>query len=811
MALQIKRGTNLQRLELLLAAGEPFFVTDAEALGVSPLWVGDGTTFGGVASMSPAVLTELTDVTIAGPADKQVLQYQGSTGQWANSNDLQISGQTILSGSLWSIGGAETESLDTNYNGVSYPLANSHTVTKPFTYTGIVTSGGARIVSSTNSLPTVAAGTRIVFPSIGSIGSVSGIAANNIYYVFNSTAGAMYLASTRANALAGTGLSAASGSASGLSETGQIYAEPGFGVGIAHRVSLDGGLTDKTAMQSAVVATDVSVGAEDFDYKLFLMTDGAIPSTPQFQLTSAGVLTATTVSGTTVSATTATVTGSTGSTSKDTGALVIQNGGLGVEENVNIGGTLSTGGAISSAGAVTVSATTESTGSTTGALKVAGGVGVAGKLNVAGDVRLSSATDSSSISTGALIVDGGVGVGGNMFVDGYFRVLNQAVIDNDLTVSGNLIVNGTTTTINSTTLSVDDKNIELGSVASSTDTTANGGGITLKNAQSGDKTIAWYSASNSWEFSNDIKAPGAYFGNILVAASSNNNTITSQTGNLTLTSATGNVDVNPGSLTVGVMSLGAVGSGTISTTANYPLVLAAYGSHSVQVSANNLFKTIGNSQLGESNATTLDILSKVTSDITFGDSGTTMRGVRGTAGSNDYWFVGADASATDSGSLILATGDNGTESIVVRQYTGSINDANTSYRELTLLDASGNTTLPGTLNVGGFGVGNGTLGSSTLVTTATTANQVLDTVDMTAYRTVKYVIQAYSTGNGVHSMECLVMHDNTTAYIQTYGEMYSGSSLISTSVDVSGSNMRLLVTPTNASTTIKVTKTSIAA
>ena len=41
-----------------------------------------------------------------------------------------------------------------------------------------------------------------------------------------------------------------------------------------------------------------------------------------------------------------------------------------------------------------------------------------------------------------------------------------------LTLSGNLTVGGTTTTVNSTTLTVDDKNIELGSVASPSDSTA---------------------------------------------------------------------------------------------------------------------------------------------------------------------------------------------------------------------------------------------------------------------------------------------------------------------------------------------------
>ena len=72
-----------------------------------------------------------------------------------------------------------------------------------------------------------------------------------------------------------------------------------------------------------------------------------------------------------------------------------------------------------------------------------------------------------------------------------------------LTLSGNLTVGGTTTTINSTTLTVDDKNIELGSVNTPSDTTADGGGITLKGAS--DKEIKWINSTDSWTFNQDIE------------------------------------------------------------------------------------------------------------------------------------------------------------------------------------------------------------------------------------------------------------------------------------------------------------------
>ena len=72
----------------------------------------------------------------------------------------------------------------------------------------------------------------------------------------------------------------------------------------------------------------------------------------------------------------------------------------------------------------------------------------------------------------------------------------------NLTVSGNLTVNGTTTTISSSTVNVEDKNIELGKVSTPTDTTADGGGLTLKGST--DKTWNWLNATDSWTSSDHI-------------------------------------------------------------------------------------------------------------------------------------------------------------------------------------------------------------------------------------------------------------------------------------------------------------------
>ena len=77
-----------------------------------------------------------------------------------------------------------------------------------------------------------------------------------------------------------------------------------------------------------------------------------------------------------------------------------------------------------------------------------------------------------------------------------------AATGTSLVLSGDLTVNGTTTTLNSTTVTVDDKNIELGSVATPSDATADGGGITLKGTT--DKTINWVDATDAWTLSEHV-------------------------------------------------------------------------------------------------------------------------------------------------------------------------------------------------------------------------------------------------------------------------------------------------------------------
>ena len=75
-------------------------------------------------------------------------------------------------------------------------------------------------------------------------------------------------------------------------------------------------------------------------------------------------------------------------------------------------------------------------------------------------------------------------------------------VSGNFTVTGNLTVSGTTTTINTATLSVEDKNIEIAKVASPTDATCDGSGLTFKGAT--DKTITWSNSNDSFDFNQKV-------------------------------------------------------------------------------------------------------------------------------------------------------------------------------------------------------------------------------------------------------------------------------------------------------------------
>jgi FlaA1/EpsC-like NDP-sugar epimerase len=78
----------------------------------------------------------------------------------------------------------------------------------------------------------------------------------------------------------------------------------------------------------------------------------------------------------------------------------------------------------------------------------------------------------------------------------------------------------------------------------------------------------------------------------------------------------------------------------------------------------------------------------------------------------------------------------------------------------------------------------------------------LHSLNISSYRTAKYIVQAIS-GSNVQAQEILMIHDGTDVYMTEYSQVLGSSNSVITTFDasISGGNMNLLVTPVNAITT----------
>lgn len=96
--------------------------------------------------------------------------------------------------------------------------------------------------------------------------------------------------------------------------------------------------------------------------------------------------------------------------------------------------------------------------------------------------------------------------------------------------------------------------------------------------------------------------------------------------------------------------------------------------------------------------------------------------------------------------------------------------------------------------------------------TATTSNQVLDTTPTASYRAVKYFVQIEraTATTGYQALEIVVVHDGTTAYLTEYGLTGTSTVLATFDADVSGGNVRLLITPTVTDIAVVASATALA-
>ena len=265
------------------------------------------------------------------------------------------------------------------------------------------------------------------------------------------------------------------------------------------------------------------------------------------------------------------------------------------------------------------------------------------------------AANATNISSGTLsVLYGGTGVAtstgtGNTVLSAS-PTFTGTVSAANLVLSGDLTVNGTTTTINSTTLSVDDKNIELGSVGTPSDVTADGGGITLKGTT--DKTLIWVDATDAWTSSEHLNLTTAKAYYVNGTSVLNATTLGSGVINSSLTTV-GTIGTGTWQGSPIAVSYGGIGAATLATNS----VLLGNGTSALQTVAPG---TSGN--ILTSNGTIWASSTPAAGGITY----TTIKTANYTAATND----GVQTNTTSGAFTVTlpASPSNGMQVIVVDSF-----------------------------------------------------------------------------------------------------------------------------------------------
>jgi hypothetical protein len=249
----------------------------------------------------------------------------------------------------------------------------------------------------------------------------------------------------------------------------------------------------------------------------------------------------------------------------------------------------------------------------------------------------------------------------------------------DLTLSGNLTVNGTTTNLNSTNLIIEDKNIIIADVATPTDTTADGAGITIKGAT--DKTFNWVQSTGRFTSSEPIQSSA--FVSTYVYASQIGSTVIG-TATLNTNSDTGGVLIN----TAGVANKGLIVKGATSQTANLQEwqdssgnILAAIRNDGVLRVSQIISKENYSSYLSFASGSPIQV-----NPLTAGTVGLIVKGVASQTANLQEW---QDSSGTVKASIRSSGGLSLNNANSIRLH----NTANTDYASLWMDNGSGGTNL----------------------------------------------------------------------------------------------------------------------
>lgn len=164
--------------------------------------------------------------------------------------------------------------------------------------------------------------------------------------------------------------------------------------------------------------------------------------------------------------------------------------------------------------------------------------------------------------------------------------------------------------------------------------------------------------------------------------------------------------------------------------------------------------------------------------------------------------------------LLIAT--SSTDVLTITPGSGISIDANSTTKSV-VITATGNATTASVYANGAFGQANAAYAianslSNTLTsisyTTANTNQVVIDSFSTSEFRSAKYDIQLTSNSN-YHVFEVKVLHDNSSAFLTQYGEIFTDIRLGNIDASCSGGYLNLLFQPNSAQTQVKLFRTII--
>ena len=776
------------------AAGAPV------GTGVSALWIGDGVTVGGLIAAS-LNLEDLLDVEFVSLAEGNTLYYDATTGFWRNTTIVTVDDFNSRVG----INNATpTQTLDVSGNGqFSGAIYGNNTDNATTPFTGSI-------------------------QTLGGIGVAKDIFVGGNTTLGNATTDEVTFTSKLINAPNDFRVNAGN----------HLYVDTSLGfVGIGtdtpdYKLDVDGSLR---VVSSLFVDSNTTLGNASGDTVQINASTVAIPNNLNF----------------------------------DSGLLFIDaaNNRIGINDSTP-SQALDVGGNGQFSGAIYVNGTDQATTTTTGAIQTLGGIGVAKNAFIGGSAYVNNTDNATTAFTGSLQTLGGVGVAKDIFVGGAGTITTDLAVNGGditttaatatvfnttattlniggaattmsignasgtVTIPGNLTVSGTTTTLDTQTLLVEDKNITIGNVAIPSDVTAAGGGITLLGAT--DKTITWNNATDGWEFNQSIKVTGnaVLSGDLTVGGNDiKSSTDTAMTLSGNDVTVLGDLDVNAG--TIGTIAATGNLFNTAATTLNIGGAATAVNIGAATGS------TIINADLNvNGTVVTLDANNAGAGNDIYIVANRGSSGTDATAAwleSTGFWtfsnklygideVVGGTSIGTN-GNNIYFNNENGATLadcfITVKRPSDpdpAIKWNESTDRWQTTVDASTYINIPNQAldttddaNFGSVAVdGVATINTQTTTTTATTATAI----STTTRKTQKVVITITdNVTSETHVLEALAGTDilTSTAMLTTYAEMYSsGLALATFTADVSAGSLRILATPASTnSTTFKVARISV--